>query len=318
VAEFSPQELDQLEDALEGIEDVEDVESLGLSEGLTERLGEYRLVLEASREAMPMEDVAEGLLDGVLAEAREAKPTQQAGVGLWERWRKTLIPVFALAGTTAAVLLIVRPDQDLEDTVASAEMTGEPDTAAGAQDPAPTPAAAGSAMAEEADDAKPNADAPAAAVPPEEAAKEAMEPARQAVMPEPKQKKEDLAQADAIEEQVMTDKDGIYAEIERADGLRLAGNCVEADRVYRKLKASSPNSKAEALIEMGLGLCDEVLGGDGAQHYSNARAADPSLEIRIDQEREAMKGADRKGKPYPKKKRKSTSKSQNAYDALGD
>src|SRR5690606_6714686 len=116
VADFDPRQLDQLEDALEGLEDIDDLESLELSPALTERLAEYQDVLALCREAFPVEEPHADLLADVLAEAqavsRRVKPSQvdeSPWRRFWTRWRGTLVPGLALAGTAAAVLLLLEP-----------------------------------------------------------------------------------------------------------------------------------------------------------------------------------------------------------------
>ncbi|MCA9681914.1 MAG: hypothetical protein KC457_06940 [Myxococcales bacterium] len=126
MADFEPRELDLLEDALEDLEHFEDLEDLELSPALTERLGEYRDVLALCRQSFPLEEPSDAVLVDVLAEAREVsrRPVLRDGgatvelVGwrrVWERWRGTLIPGLALAGTAAVVLWVLDPDaqQDL-------------------------------------------------------------------------------------------------------------------------------------------------------------------------------------------------------------
>src|SRR5436190_2497016 len=107
-AEWSPAELDRLEDALERwtADDVESVpEDSSLSPRMRERLESYRDLLAMTRAELPMEDVPDGLLAGVLAEAarsgapgpREVKVAEVARVGFWERLRRSmLLPGVAL------------------------------------------------------------------------------------------------------------------------------------------------------------------------------------------------------------------------------
>ena len=56
MAELTPEELDQLEDALGGLEGDVDLDALGLPAHLTGRLHDYREVLAVTREALPLED----------------------------------------------------------------------------------------------------------------------------------------------------------------------------------------------------------------------------------------------------------------------
>lgn len=121
--EFEPRELDLLEDALEGLEDVDDLGELGLEPRITDRLGDYREILQLSREALTFEEVPAGLLDDVIAQAArgEASPVVvNAGAAAsgeetspwWQRWRRWMVPTLALAGSAAAVLWIVAPETE--------------------------------------------------------------------------------------------------------------------------------------------------------------------------------------------------------------
>ena len=141
-SEFSPEELDRLEDALErwtsaGFDDVNnvnDVNTIGdrspvpedssLAPHLRARLEDYRSLLAMTRDELPMEDVPDALLASVLAEAHaSAQPRTRpvvtrrelvpAGPGLWERLRRSmLLPGFALAGSAALLLWVVQPSGD--------------------------------------------------------------------------------------------------------------------------------------------------------------------------------------------------------------
>ena len=282
------------------------------------RLDEYQQVLSLSREALPLEEVPEGLLDGVLAEARESRPTKQPSVGFWERWRRTLIPAFALAGTAAAVLLIVRPDEDI--TEATATLDPVPDSPA-EKLADESPSAVAPAVVEEskpAEDAESEPEAEQAAAPMPTPAKEA--PARGKA--EDRGAKGALAdqkanmapvQQEALEEPL--DKDDAWDEIEKAAGLAKAGRCSEARPLYNKLAATVTDNSLKARIQVGLGVCREADQGDPGSHFSNAKALDAGIKDYMDDMREATKfGGAKQGKPAAKKKRKSKqSPDTNAY-----
>lgn len=322
MAEFTPRELDQLEDALEGLEDVEDLSTLGLDEALSGRLDEYQQVLSLSREALPLEEVPEGLLDGVLAEARESRATQQPSVSLWDRWRRTLIPAFALAGTAAAVLLIVRPDEDITEATATPDPPA-PASAAEAEEVADeSPSAVAPAVVEEskpAEEPEPELDAEQAAAPMPAPAKEAPKRekaddyrgAKDAVADQ----KANMApvQQEALEEPL--DKDDAWELVEKAAGLTKAGRCSEARPLYNKLAATATDNALKARIQVGLGVCREADQGDPGAHFSNAEALDANIKPYMDDMREATKfGGAKQGKPAAKKKRKSKqSPDTNAY-----
>lgn len=121
MSEFTPRQLDAIEDALE------DLERNGVPSELREgdeaqqvaaaRLQEYRDVLWMARDALQPQEVPEGLLDAVLAEAREvesvpapepARETEERP--WWQRLRlSVLVPALAVAGGAALVLIIVQP-----------------------------------------------------------------------------------------------------------------------------------------------------------------------------------------------------------------
>jgi hypothetical protein len=131
-AEFSPAELDRIEDAIEALEDGELPD--GLTNEMDDRLQEYQQILRLSREALPLEEVPEGVLDGVIEEARaaaaapEAEPAAAAEhTGVFRRLsRAFLLPTLALAGSAALVLWMVRPKEEpASDRLARAPLATE-------------------------------------------------------------------------------------------------------------------------------------------------------------------------------------------------
>ena len=115
--QFSPEELDRLEDALESIEGMELDLIEDESPAVRERLVDYRAILIASRDALPMQDVPEGALDRVLSIAADpgqdelaaALPSDEPQPSWWTRFRRTLlIPTLAVAGSAALILVIVQ------------------------------------------------------------------------------------------------------------------------------------------------------------------------------------------------------------------
>ena len=150
MSELRPMELDVLEDLLEGLEQempgVEGLEDPEARRLVSERLADYRAILQASRDALPLEEVPTGLLDGVLEEARTSTsaPSADRSRSLWARLRGTfVIPGLALATAAALVMVLVRPGE------------GEPDeapTLVAAKDPVrgePEPVAANEGAPEE-------------------------------------------------------------------------------------------------------------------------------------------------------------------------
>ena len=80
MAEWSHAQLDLLEDAIEDLEQEGALDRWLADDpdpALRERLEDYRSLLEASREAMPIEEVPGGLLDDVIAQAHQAAPAQR-------------------------------------------------------------------------------------------------------------------------------------------------------------------------------------------------------------------------------------------------
>ncbi|MCX4243130.1 hypothetical protein [Paraliomyxa miuraensis] len=117
---LSPAELDRLEDALEDLELDSMLEELERDPGdpVIQRLTEYRELLQLSREALPLQEVPAGLLDGVMAEARQAASVAAVGGGpastekgsFWSRWRLSVwVPTLAFAGSAALLLLVLVP-----------------------------------------------------------------------------------------------------------------------------------------------------------------------------------------------------------------
>ena len=132
--EFSPEQLDRLEDALEGLED-ELFEPVA-DDPVDERLVEFREILQLSREALPMEDVPSGLLDGVMAEARQAAANdapKAAAASWWSRLTGgAWLPTLAFAGSAALLLVMLWPtgsDEEAEPSVAAATPNDKADPA---------------------------------------------------------------------------------------------------------------------------------------------------------------------------------------------
>jgi tetratricopeptide (TPR) repeat protein len=338
-AEFSPAQLDLLEDALEDPELLPD----GASPALRDRLESYRAILGLADEAMPMVDVPDGLLDSVLAEARNSpaiEPEIAASPGLWERLRRSFVlPGFALAATAVLLIVVLRPDDpdfgDMSEEAASA-----------------TPAKAEASSAESpVIEARPEADVVPAAPPTDEAADgderelieaSKTEPAAEAEpspMPASKDAKrlrtvkskksaakadapasggglgDPFAEADDEEEVDADDKDALRSLLQQADSDRLRGRCGDAAAAYKKLLGTKGNEEARAL--MGLGLCAEAQGDDNTatDYYRRAKAINPALDSLISSERKKLT-APRDSKKSTAKKSKPKAKSKLPADAM--
>lgn len=112
--DFSPADLDRLEDALEDLELASAPGELSGDDPVAQRLSEYRELMLLARDAMPLEDVPAGLLDGVIAKARQAAAAAPAAAApapsFWSRWRLGVwVPALAFAGSAALLLVMLVP-----------------------------------------------------------------------------------------------------------------------------------------------------------------------------------------------------------------
>ncbi|KIG14540.1 hypothetical protein DB30_06688 [Enhygromyxa salina] len=341
MAEFDPRELDILEDALEEldqldhVDQIEELASRGLTPALRERLGEYQDVLALCREAFPTETPADHVLAAVIAEAHEVsrQPKLRDGVegaggwrSIWERWRGTVLPGIALAGTAAAVLFLLEPNTTLNDknellTEASkndrrAEQSNASDTkrsepaseptfeSRGAQDPTKDPfdtpdADAGEDV--ELDDAKPNADDasdPVVADQPDPARKpSSTHKAKSAPAP---------AVAPAPAPEPMS-KDETWTSLERGNAARRMGDCDRAHSIYSQIIAAGADSLAVARAKAGIGLCYEQdrRSSEANRWFDDARSGNPGIDAWISTQRDEQ--------PLPGEKKKT--KKAEAFDA---
>ena len=334
-AEFSPDELDRLEDALERWTDDLDgpvPEDSSLAAPLRTRLADYRGLLTQAREALPLEDVPDDLLAGVRAEARASTPSapgarrrEAARPGLWERLRRSmLLPGFALASSAALLLWMVQPG-DAETLVVERSEATAPARLA----PLPGPAPAASAPAERAPApelagaAEPvaPAQAPGAAAPPRAEAKAAddlkdtFEPAkadRKGAGAKPKKLAEEEAPADVLpglEDAAAADgdKEALRDTLEQADAQRRSNRCDTAMALYRQAFDMSGPDNERAQARAGYGLCLQSQGedGDAQKYFEFAGRLSPGIDGWIKRERGEVsysKKAARPAKPRPVKK----------------
>ena len=137
--QLSPAELDRLEDALEHLESIP-LPELDDDDPVGPLLSEYRELLQLSREAMPLEDVPAGLLDGVLEEARQAaaNTAPRPAAPWWSRLRLGVwVPTLAFAGSAAVLLVLLWPAAE-EDAAGDATVAqAEPEPEVQAATPAP-------------------------------------------------------------------------------------------------------------------------------------------------------------------------------------
>jgi hypothetical protein len=337
-AEFSAPELDHLEDALEGLELAPPSDA---APHLRRRLEEYRNILTLSRAAMPMVDVPRSLLDGVLAQARASceTPTLTPSVtappveSFWSKLRRFgVLPGVALAGTAAAVLLMVERKPQTDEAVAT---RSEGQVVAKAESRAKdvaaveaSPAAPGAAA--EPEQAAARSGAGAAPPPPTSSAPaSAPTPAPAGIT---RQEADEAAPTDDAvvdaqlgEEKSKSDKKMADAEtprwdiIARGDRARHRGDCKVARNEYA-LALADVDTRVRARAHAGLGLCDAADGdrksADSA--YTAARELDAEIVAFIDDER--PRGATTtpaKAKPKAaSKKAKVEPQQDNAMDPL--
>lgn len=319
--EWSPAELDVLEDALERWTATEleaGPEDSSLAPRMRERLESYRDLLAMTRAELPLEDVSDSLLAGVLAEAarsgsaapaREPKVADAVHVSFWERLRRSmLLPGLALAGSAALLLWMVQPSDDAPTTLATqttpARLTPEA---------APAPAApklpelretpemdelrgGAAAEAKKADEA-PGAGAPAPAA-------VMVEPAEEAVPKDSKlELKGDRGKAKSIKKSELpaesypglddvpsdaaADKDTLRDTLEQADRARRKGRCDLALGLYLEATGMSGPDSERAQARAGYGLCLQAQGNDAAamKYFESAGKISPSINAWIKRER---------------------------------
>lgn len=315
--DFTPDELDRLEDALGALGDpAASGELEDLPPKLRERLGEYDAILALAREAMPMEDVEPGVLAGILVEARQsapvAAPPADRGPGLWERLRRSfMLPGLALAGTAALLLWVARPDgEPLPRADASPAESARPDSVPRTIEAAPSPAAppAPKDMAPEAaklelenlDEA--GAPGPAAAAEP---AANARREAPSAPASKPRAtggyapSKSKKAEADdqplpgldvPEEKRVDADKESVRDQLDRGESARHRGNCRTAEAEYLAVARSNGPASERARALIGLGLCREADGDtvNAERYYAEASDLDPTASQWLRNERDSV------------------------------
>lgn len=321
-AEWSPAELDRLEDALErwtaDDEPAPVPEDSSLSPRMRERLASYRELMTMSRAEMALEEVPEGLLAGVLAEAarsgaasvRDVKDDFKvagARVGFWERLRRSmLLPGVALAGSAALLLWMVQPDDrnaasfDLQAAnTAPARLATSPAPApAAAQEPVPGGAAAEGVRQEEAaDEGLAPAAAPAPA--PIEAEADAMKESKldsKGAAGRPKPKKPEMAVdrpgeyfpgLEEVPADASADKDELRDTLESADKARRKGRCSEAIKIYLAAMGMSGPRDEQARARAGYALCLQSQGDDAtaSKYFDMASKLSPGSDAWVKRER---------------------------------
>lgn len=330
---LGPDELDRLEDALEGLEALEDLRDP--SAAVSGRLADFQFILQASREALPLEDVRPGLLDGVISEARLSAPDipapakeQPQAPSFWARLRQVwLVPGLAVAGSAALVLILVKPmaadEAKLEEAgaVAAKDMPSPAPQADAAKADAPEfaeeedsiperNAVAGQAKSDGAPAPPPAAAAPAttrSSIGQRQAPAEAKPEPAPAPAPDPELGGEDAPDADP---KPGASEKGWNA-IEQGDSARDGGDCFSARNHYaRALDDGNDSVRARAYV--GMGLCKRA---DG-----NTAAADEYFDKARELDEDAVKFADTRSDDKPAKpssrrpKKKASRKRKSAMD----
>jgi hypothetical protein len=336
--QLQPDELDRLEDALEDLELgdlIEDPSPLVRS-----RLADYRVVLMASREALPMVDVPPGVLAGVLAEARRADDellelsaapdgsAPEHADSWWSRVRKSfLIPSLAVVGTAALILIIVQPTMSdaptSDDVGVVANLEQAPDDYRMEPSPAPDPAAAPLPAAvepepevvaeEEAEEDAPLyefATAKRTGNAPGSANADLSNESAVGGKNQDKVAKDEALDGDAEERK---QEPGSWEAIERGDKARVGGDCFRASNEYHRA-LDDGNDSVRARAYAGLALCASQDGNTtkADSYFEQARALDPEVGGYIDTQRGDDTRKSRKASP----RKKENSKRKAAMPAL--
>lgn len=307
-SDFTPEELDLLEDALEWVGDPARRADLdAMPAPLRERADEYASILALTREAMPEEDVAPGLLDGILAEARRAAPApapREEGPRWWDRLRRSfLLPGVALAGTAALLLWVARPVDDAPSVHESAAPAPAAPEASRAEESAVPAEAVQPELEDMVDEAAASKDSPAAEPAP------ALSPPAALSQPKPsragggapaKAKKADaddlrpLPGLDVPEEKRLdADKESVRDRLESGDAWRRKGRCDLAIQEYAMVARSTGPAAERARALAGLGLCSEA-DADADRYFDQARALDPGVETWLRREGEGPRKSTKK------------------------
>lgn len=335
MAEFNPDQLDILEDALEQLADCENLEGLGHDPTLTARLGEYQDILQLSRTALAVEEPPAALLAGVMAEARQSGAAMQpAGERpspkpFFLRW----LPAFALAASAAGVLWWMKPGVSTEIASAagsgpaskSASATGVPTL--GVVSPTAADAAAKSDNGTAQPDSGPRDSSPEEA--PGEEGDSALAGSEDAppdlspvVRPSVTKKKKSkpgksgaqkLEPTPAVAAGPALNKEEAWDRLTRAHSLRRRGECARAQSLYAGLTHDALPENLRAQARAGRGLCNELDGKDSAaeSEFSAARTMQRDIDGWIGAERDEMQSV---GLPSKRKAKKASAPAQADFE----
>jgi hypothetical protein len=264
------------------------------------------------------------LLDGVLAEARGARPTLQpaepARASWWTRFRQTmLVPAAALAGTAALVLFIARPDPELEEVTASSSAEPAPAAAKETADEAARPAAPEPELAPTASPPEPEAEPGAAPDPEPTEAPSTLAPQQQQQLGG---KLDDLGTAKAEEKNSLQLGDALvpgWDLIDRADAARTADDCRSALADYQ-VATEDDDPAVRARAYAGIGLCQQAAGNtdEAETNFAKARAEDGAVGSLIDRETTKPYRSSTKKSSRSKRKPKSKANAEKLNPFSGD
>lgn len=356
-AGLAPDELDFIEDALEELELDGAPEGWSrdeLSPRVREHLADYRSILVAAREALPLEDVPTGLLDGVFEQARQvaaAAPAAATGAVVeswWSRVRRGfMVPALALAGTAVLVFWVFDPADaehaELARTASSPEAETETvarlERAAGDRAEA-TPTAAPPAIEadEKEKDAPDEEEAPAEGVEDaiavegklDDAKSPESKPTETGSGSDPQGRMGSLGEAPGVTAGSAGvgqkssggsagPASGRWDIVSRGDRARQAGDCVAArDEYALALEDDEPRVRSRAFA--GLGLCDAAAGDDVSAdaNYQRARELDDAVESFIDSQSQRSRGSGKKKRKTSSPKKNSKAATIDAFDDAAD
>jgi hypothetical protein len=316
VAEFDPRQLDQLEDALEHLGDHgdHDLESLQLPAEVTERLGEYEDVLALCRDAFPLESPRDELLAVVIAEAHDVsgRPRSRGAVPgrwrrVWERWRGTVVPGFALAATAAVMLWVLDPDAQLEHATELQSDRVDDSSKAELERSQPASESSNELGKSEALDL-PEPQLPTPEPTPEQHDTTERPNPKPSPGGKPAKSKLDVPVPEPVPAPEPMNKDETWTTLEQANAARRTGNCDRARKLYDEVIAASSDSLAIAQAKAGIGLCFEQdrRDSEAKKWFDDARGDSPGIDAWINDQREEQ--------PLPGEIKKPRSKKDMALD----
>lgn len=288
---------------------------------MRERLAAYQQVLALCREAFPSETPADDLLAEVIAEAHEVSrrpklrdSLEGEGSGwrrFWERWRGTVLPSVALAGTAAAVLFLLEPDMMLDnnkvllaDNSQEKQATNNLEDRKGSQPASePTLESRGAKDDEQPQDpddvtAPEQQPDPLPDPPPDPLPDSLGKPSSKTHKNKSAAATPAIAPSQEPAPEPMS-KDDTWTSLERANAARRTGNCDRARSIYDDVIAASSDSNAVTHAQAGIGLCLEQdrRTSEANAWFDDARSANPGIDAWINKQRDEQPLPGEKKKP---------------------